>query len=332
MCPFSGIHLPKKEGSHILKPFIPWVGGKTALRPVLYRLFPNKFDRIVEVFGGGAAVLFGREPDGCEEVYNDRNSNLVNLFACVKERPIALMRELGFLPLNSREEFTALRNFLRQEEREPEYLKEEIELCKQFFPPPDAKELEELLTERAGQKDIKRAAAFYKLIQYSYAGGGSSFGGKPKDIRKALNLIQACSHRLAKVVIENQSYEHIIRKYNKPGTLLYLDPPYYQAECYEVGFGRKDHLRLRRMLRKCKCFFVLSYNDHRVIRELYKGFWIFSVKRLNNLAQRYDPGSEYAELIITNYDPRDHPKELQMTLFQTPDEYEYTLIAEGEKR
>ena len=35
--------------------------------PVLYQLFPNDFHRLVEVFGGGAAVIFGREPGRCEE-------------------------------------------------------------------------------------------------------------------------------------------------------------------------------------------------------------------------------------------------------------------------
>ena len=51
-----------------MKPFIPWVGGKRAMLPVLYQLFPNDFHRLVEVFGGGAAVIFGREPGSCEEM------------------------------------------------------------------------------------------------------------------------------------------------------------------------------------------------------------------------------------------------------------------------
>ena len=112
----------REEGASILKPFIPWVGGKTALRPILYRLFPNGYTRLVEVFGGAAAVTFGREPDRCEEVYNDYNSNLVNLFWCVRNRPLALIREIGFLPLNSRQEFEVLRKFLREEEFTDDYL------------------------------------------------------------------------------------------------------------------------------------------------------------------------------------------------------------------
>ena len=209
------------------------MGGKTALRPILYQLFPNQYDRLVEVFGGGASVLFGREPDHRAEVYNDLNSDLFNLFMCVKHRPLSLVKELGFLPLNSRQEFKVIRKFIRREEFTDDYLEEEMELCERVLEPPDSIEMKELLLEQADAGDVRRAAAFYKMIRYSYAGGGNSYGGKGIDIRRSLHLIWACSRRLADVVIENLSYEEAIPKYDAPGTLLYLDPPYYQAECYD---------------------------------------------------------------------------------------------------
>ena len=95
---------------------ISWVGGKKALRDLIYLRMPGHYDRYIEVFGGGGWVLFGKPPDKCMEVYNDFNSNLANLFYCVKERPMALLRELSFLPLNSRDEFVTLRKFLTMEE------------------------------------------------------------------------------------------------------------------------------------------------------------------------------------------------------------------------
>ena len=317
-----------------LKPFIPWVGGKTALRPILYELFPGEYTRFVEVFGGGAAVLFGREPGRCVEIYNDRNSDLVNLFLCVKHRPLALLMELGFLPLNSRQEFKVLLKFLRQEEFTDEYLKEELALCERAFSPPEEEQLRELLTERAELGDVRRAAAFYKVIRYSYAGGGSSYGGKPVDIRGGLHQLWACSRRLANVVIESQSYEDAIPKYDAPGTLLYLDPPYYEAECYQVSFELRDHCRLRELVGECRGYAALSYNDCPFIRELYRDFWMFSASRPNSMANRYQSGSEYAELIILNYDPRAHSGNQQMTLSDTlgeteSREYEYTLVHEG---
>lgn len=136
----------------------------------------------MEVFGGAAAVTFGRAPDCCEEVYNDYNSNLVNLFWCVRNRPLALIREIGFLPLNSRQEFEVLRKFLREEEFTDDDLKEEMELCKRYFEPPEREELLRLLTEKAELGDVRKAAAFYKVVRYSYAAGGTSYGGKNPSI------------------------------------------------------------------------------------------------------------------------------------------------------
>lgn len=61
---------------------------------------------------------------------------------------------------------------------------------------------------------------------------------------------------------------------------------------------------------------MVSYNDCTFIRELYAGYTITAVTRLNNLAQRYDGGCEFPEVLITNYDPkeqeRSQPRQLQL--------------------
>ena len=62
------------------------------------------------------------------EVYNDYNSNLTNLFFCVKERPLALITELGFLPLNSRDDFEVISRQLKCEEFDDEYFVPEAAL------------------------------------------------------------------------------------------------------------------------------------------------------------------------------------------------------------
>jgi DNA adenine methylase len=56
--------------------------------------------------------------------------------------------------------------------------------------------------------------------------------------------------------------------------LLYLDPPYYEAgsELYLHTFREQDHRRLAAALREMPNCWVLSYDDHPVIRELY-GDW-----------------------------------------------------------
>ncbi|MEM1486199.1 hypothetical protein V6615_15210 [Oscillospiraceae bacterium PP1C4] len=77
---------------------------------------------------------------------------------------------------------------------------------------------------------------------------------------------------------------------------------------------------------------MVSYNDCEYIRELYKDFYIRSAVRINNLAQRYEGGAEYSELIITNYDPKKMIMEdlsFQMNLFSNledeDEQFEYYL-------
>lgn len=296
---------------------ISWVGGKKALRDLIYQRMPKEFGRYVEVFGGGGWVLFGRRPDTAMEVYNDFNSDLANLFRCVRDRPMALLKELNFLPLNGRDEFFMLKSFLEKEEFTNEYLKEELEIAEQFLTDPELKEIRSLLLENARMNDVKRAAAFFKLIRYSYGSGCTSFGCQPFDIRKTFQLIWQGSRRLKDTVIENKDFEALIRQYDRDNAFIYCDPPYYQTEGhYAVEYKKEDHYRLRDTLAVCKGKWLVSYNDCEFIRELYQDFRIESMTRLNNLAQRYDNGCEYAEVLISNYDTserlRDMPTQLDL--------------------
>ena len=67
---------------------------------------------------------------------------------------------------------------------------------------------------------------------------------------------------------------------------------------YEVVFRKEDHMRLRDTLKACRGKWMVSYNDCDFIRELYDGYYITAVTRLNNLAQRYEGGCEFPEVII----------------------------------
>lgn len=296
---------------------ISWVGGKKALRPLIYQRMPKEFGRYIEVFGGGGWVLFGKPPDTAMEVYNDFNSDLANLFRCVRDRPLALLKELNFLPLNGRDEFIVLKKYLEKEEFTGEYLREELELAEQNLTAPQFEEIKDLLTENAVMNDIKRAAAFFKLIRYSYGSGCTSYGCQPFDIRKTFHLIRQGSRRLKDAVIENKDFEALIRQYDRDNAFFYCDPPYFETEGhYAVAFGKEDHVRLRNTLAGCLGKWLVSYNDCEYIRELYKDYQIEAVSRINNLAQRYDNGSEFSEVLISNYDTaerlRDMPVQIRM--------------------
>ena len=305
------------------------VGNKTAILHILYALFPLKYGRFIDVFGGSGSVLLGKPEIHSFEVYNDYDRNLANLFHCMKERTMATIRELGFCHLNSREDFISIRKFFENEQFDDKYLPEELRLTELLFPPPEAHELKEIRTRITEDYDVRRAAMFLKLLRYSYSSSGKSYASQPFDIRKLFGLITELQDRMANVIVENQDFETLIKHYDRPDAFFYADPPYFSTEdMYDVGFGWDDHVRLRDTLKSIKGKFLLSYNDCPEIRELYEGFSLFDFSRTHSMAQRYEAGKEFKELLIGNYDlyERERSKPAQLTLF---DVYGNTPGGEG---
>lgn len=311
--------IPRTESEVIvIKTPVSRVGNKTAILHILYALFPIQYGRFIDVFGGSGSVLLGN-PEICPfEVYNDFDRNLANLFRCMKERTMAVIRELGFCRLNSREDFIAIRRFFENEQFDDKYLSEELRLTQILFPPPEANELMEMRKRITADYDVRRAAMFLKLLRFSYSSSGKSYASQPFDIRKLFGLISQLQDRMANVVVENQDFETLIKHYDRPNAFFYLDPPYFSTEdMYEVGFGWDDHVRLRDTLKNIKGKFLLSYNDCDEIRELYNGFSMFDFSRTHSMAQRYEAGKEFKELLIGNYDlyERENMKPKQLTFF-----------------
>lgn len=142
---------------------------------------------------GAGWVLFHKDPQNHNEVYNDFNTLLVNLYRQVRNQPEKLMKELEF-SLNARADFVDIR---------------------------------EQIKANTVEDDVKRAAFFYQLIRYSYASGLYSYGMQGHDIRSNFPLIEAAHRRLSKVVIENKDFQNLIEVYDRPDAFFYLDPPYF---------------------------------------------------------------------------------------------------------
>ena len=307
------------------------VGNKSSILNILYAVFPLQYGRFVDVFGGSGSVLLGKEQVDSFEVYNDYDRNLVNLFHCMKKRTMATIREIGFCNLNSREDFNSVKKFFEFEEFKDDFYREELLLTELMFPPPEANELNEIRTRITKDYDVRRAAMFHKLLRYSYSSGCKSFASQPFDIRKLFELIKQLENRMANVVVENQDFETLIKHYDRQDTFFYADPPYFSTEdMYAVGFNWNDHVRLKDTLSKIQGKFLLSYNDCPEIRELYKGFSMLDFSRTHSMAQRYEAGKEFKELLISNYDlyERERSKPQQLTLFSCygDDKYDYEKV------
>ena len=281
------------KGGDSINSFMAWVGGKKALRDEILARFPRNYKRYIEVFGGAGWVLFHKPPGNDFEVFNDFNGNLVNLYRCVREQPEALRNELRYM-LNSRLDF--------------EYMKG-------------------MLHSQAVLPDVRRAAYYYALIRYSYAAGTSTFGSQPHAMWNNFPLIESAAGRLQKVVIENKDCVKLIRQYDRPESFFYCDPPYYNADQYyeAVSSDGFDHAGLADALLGIKGKFLLSYNDCPEIRALYDrpGIVVEGISRLSNIAQRYENGKQYPELLISNYDTTELARScVQLTLFDRLDSQE----------
>lgn len=81
--------------------------------------------------------------------------------------------------------------------------------------------------------------------------------------------------------------------------------PYSRGCGYEVTSAKDfDHERLREVLGAVKGRFLLSYDDSPKIRELYKGFEMIEVERLNGINNREgveNRNKMFKELLIANY-------------------------------
>ena len=305
-----------------------WVGNKAPILGIILALLPLGCDRFVDVFGGSGTVLLGKPPDKFE-VYNDFDGDLVNLFRCMKERPLSVIQELGFLSLNSRDDFNVLKKFISQEEFTDAYLQEQMELSEILLKPPEDEEIRKIMTGKAEAYDVRRACAYLKLLRYSYSSGKKSFASQPFDIRRLFDLIWRTHNRLSNVIIENQDFEKLSVHYDRSNTCFYYDPPYKMSEyVYDGGFSDEDHERLYRTICALQGKALLSYNDCEWVRKRYKDFQIFDFSRVHSMVQRYDAGKQFPELLIANYDlfERERAKPFQLTLFSDEDDFNHLKI------
>lgn len=83
---------------------------------------------------------------------------------------------------------------------------------------------------------------------------------------------------MAGVVIERLPFDQVIVRYDRPGTLFFLDPPYMGTEGYygEGLFSPADHARLAAQLGGIKGRFILTINDCPEARRVFAGFRIAS--------------------------------------------------------
>lgn len=257
------------------QPIIPWIGGKRRLADRIFPLFP-RHSCYVEPFAGGAALYFLRPVPAEVEVLNDVNGDLVNLYRVVQHHLEEFGRQFKWA-LSSRQVFKWL------QETRPETL-----------------------------TDIQRAARFYYLQQSAFGGrvDGQSYGTATTQ-PPGLNLLRieeslsAAHLRLSNTYIEHLTWQDCFRRYDRPHTLFYCDPPYWQTEGYGVPFGFEQYEQMAEVLGQIKGKAIVSLNDHPDIRRVFGRYHIESTDITYTVGG--GKGSEAREVLIFSWDIQAEP-------------------------
>jgi DNA adenine methylase len=247
---------------------ISYIGGKRALAKQIIANFPAH-TTYVEAFCGGGQVFFRKEPSKVE-VINDLDQEVVNFFRVCQSHAEELIRYMRFT-VTSRTWFDLMMR------TDPETL-----------------------------TDVQRAARFLYLAKNTYASlirrrnyGTNVTQPPPFNPERLPEILEETRKRLARVQIENLPYEQVLRRYDRPTTLAYLDPPYYARKLYRYNLEHDDFVRMAELLQSLKGKFVLSLNDVPEVREIFKRFQMRGVE-LHYTAQKV-AGRRFRELLITNF-------------------------------
>jgi DNA adenine methylase len=115
-------------------------------------------------------------------------------------------------------------------------------------------------------------------------------------------MLEDVHARLAGVVIECLGYSEFIARYDRPGTLFYLDPPYWGCEddYGKAMFAPEDFDRLAAQLKGIKGRFLMSINDVPEIRGLFGGFDIEEVQTSYTVGMKAGSRGRRGELLVSN--------------------------------
>lgn len=211
---------------------IRWFGGKGNFTQHLLPLIPDH-KCYVEVFGGGASLLFAKPPSKVE-VYNDIDGDVVAFFRLFHDAE-------------------AMEEFKRK--------------C--YYTPYSRGWYLECSHTWQDYKGIERIYRWYIKTYMTFGGKfdrhNASFGkreNKSLCFQRLVASFDKIIDRLHHVQIECDTWERIIDRYDDSSTLFYLDPPYLPETRSDGGYAHEmtfaDHKRLTERLESIQGKALLS--------------------------------------------------------------------------
>ena len=229
-----------------------WYGGKYVHLGFILPHLPTDAEHFCDVYGGSAAVLINRAPAPVE-TYNDLDSELVNFFAVLRDEPERLVRQIGLTPFSREELVKACK---RESGLAP------LERARRFYV--------RARQTRTGLAQTSSEGRWAHCVLTSRAG----MAGAVSRWLGAAERLPEIAQRLQRVQIENAPALEVIRRYDTPRTLFYLDPPYVHGSRGDrAAYGHEmtdtDHCDLAAVLSAIKGRAVLSGYRSALYDELF---------------------------------------------------------------
>ena len=246
------------------RPPLRYRGGKWRIGKWIIGFFP-RHECYVEPFSGAAGVLFKKEPSPLECI-NDLDEDVVNFFKVLRERPKELVRSLELTP----------------------YSRSEHNLS--YNPTDDPLEKARRIFVRCfiGRGSTSRRSGF-RIQSKTY--GWKSI--KPKQF-KTLEHLWAAADRLKYVQIECKPALDVIKAFDAPGTLFYVDPPYL-GDCRPKSsklyshelMDESSHRELSEVLSDLQGMAIISGGQSDLYNDLYSGWRLETKVALGEQQKRY---------------------------------------------
>jgi len=210
------------------------------LLPRLEKLCTHDKCTFVEVFGGSGYVSQNINRSKFRNIiYNDIDDRLTTFYKIVKENPGLLTQLVTLLPY-SRSYHKLINELLKSGNHELAALETAVLL---FY------------AVNSSINGIITKVSFSNVLEPGR--------NRPRDyVSKARNILRLAA-AWRDITIENLDFREVIRKYDAPWTVFYLDPPYVPTakEYYGKPFTVDDLRDMANILTTIKGKFLLKLND-----------------------------------------------------------------------
>lgn len=246
-------------------------GRKRAIADKIVKLAPEGFDLFVEPFVGSGDVFYAMDlPPTMKAVINDLDPAVYKTHK--------LLKQIKSVPDPNAYEMsdTAMNAFVNKKHSAP------------------LAQLVRLISRFSGGFNGRIAPDNEDMKLYRWP-----------SMAKKLKRVETINQYMKNTTVLNQDYKSVIKKYDGAKTFFYLDPPYESTAGEIYNEDDINYDELASTLKSIKGKFLMSINDNKKMRNLFKDFDLTAVKvkSLSNApgAKSIGKPTVRRELFVMNY-------------------------------